>query len=149
MLDICLFLSVSLSVLQSLIFRSQGSASSQTTSGGISPVSLHVWSEDAIFSAKVFFRKVGQEHEDFLKDRMTERHRGGEEMRCVNKRVSIKFVTFCFFLGGTTVTLVHVALFYWKKTDNRHEDKLFLFDISLLVHFLCICTSLSLPNLTR
>lgn len=142
MLDICLSLSLSLSVLQSLMFSSQWYSSSQTTSGGTSPVSLHVmeWSEDAIFSAKVFFRKVGQEHEDFWKDRMTERHRGGEEMKCVNKRVSIIFVTFCFVCLRDNYHSCTRRLVYWKKIDSRHEDKLFLFVISSLVPLLYIHT---------
>lgn len=91
-------LCLSLSVLQSLMLGSQQYFSSQTTSGGASPVSLHVMSGARMqFLVPFFFlKKVGQEHEDFWKDRMTERHRGKEEMRRVNKRVSITFVTFCF-----------------------------------------------------
>lgn len=134
MLDICLFLSLSLSFFLSfclslfLMFSSQRLSSSQTTTGG-SFLTCHEWSEGAIFSAKVFFflRKVGQENEDFFwKYRMTERHRGIEEESCVNKRVSIIFVTFCLFAGQPSLS--------YTTANMRTNSFLFALSCSFCLH---------------
>lgn len=104
------------------MLRSQWYFSSQTTGGGASPAFLtcQEWSEDAIFSATLFFfffslRKVGQEHEDFFgEDRMTERHKrgeggeGGGEGNETCKQESFHHVCddLFAFVCGTTVTFV-------------------------------------------
>lgn len=95
----------SLSVLQSLMFGSHWYSSSQTTSGGTSPVSLHVMSETRMQFLVFFFffiRKVGQEHEDFLKrqnDRETQRGERGNEMCKQESFHHICDVLFCLFAG--------------------------------------------------
>ena len=147
----------SLSVLRSLMFGSHWYSSSRTTSGGTSPVSLHVMSETRMqflvpkcffFFFFFFFYKESRPRAwgfFFEKDGMTGRHRGErEEMRCVNKRVSIIFVTFCSVcLWDDHHSRTRLPLFV-KRTDSRQEDKLYLFVISSLVpFFLHAYTSLS------
>lgn len=67
-------------------------------------LTCHEWNEDAIFSVFFFFfiRKVGQEHEDFLKrqnDRETQRGERGNEMCKQESFHHICDVLFCLFAG--------------------------------------------------
>lgn len=145
-----LSLSVSLSVLQSLMFHSQWSSSSQTTSGGISPVSLHVMSgarmqflvpkwdflfffyfEESRPRAWGFFEKT-----EWQRDTETQRGESKRERR-VNKFPSYLWRFVCLFVGQPS-----------SLHDSRHEDQLSLSLLFPLLFFssTCIHTSLSLPN---
>lgn len=142
---------------------SQWYYSSQTTGGGASPAFLtcQEWSEDAIFSATLFF---------FLKesrprawgffwrrqnDRETQerrRGRGGveKEMRRVNKRVSIMFVTICLLLfAGQPSLLYAVSLPVDFLKGNRQPTwghTAFVFFSSVFAFF--VYTQTSLPKST-
>lgn len=102
---------------------SQWYYSSQTTGGGASPAFLtcQEWSEDAIFSATLFFFFLKESRPrawGFFgrrqNDRETqERGRGWggmeKEMRRVNKRVSIMFVTICLLLFAGQPSLLYAV----------------------------------------
>lgn len=116
-------------------------------------LTCHEWSEDAIFSAKVFFfflflKESRPRAWGFLKrqnDRETQR-RG--EMKCVNKRVSIIFVTFCYlFVGHPSLAYMLPPVLNEKQTADMRTNSFSLL-FPPLFPFLYTYITVSPPDIT-